>query len=349
MVRSRPLLLLVASAVVMLVMASPAIAEPGDLGLRLDAVVSGKQKPAVVLTPQASVKKLTVTLTREGAKPQTLRAGRVAAGKTKRLTFKTPVGVFDYTASFKVTWADGQKSAFDTTFQITRVGKLELSIGPGDVDMEARRLVFRMTNPAARAELVLLGERGRRIGHEEVEYDGEAPGNELELTWSAPAGGADIVRMDLKVIDIAGFWTGMQITPFTIEIPHDELEFASGRAEIRATEAPKLKTTLNLIAEALTTHGTLLALKLYVAGYTDTVGNRAYNQGLSNRRAQSIARWYRAHGITIPIYYCGFGEDFLAKQTPDETDEPANRRALYILSSQPPTGQAFPAASWKRL
>ena len=34
---------------------------------------------------------------------------------------------------------------------------------------------------------------------------------------------------------------------------------------------------------------------------------------------------------------------------PEETDEPANRRALYILSSQPPTGESFPSARWKRL
>jgi len=345
----RPLSLTLVAGGLLLAAAAPAFADQGDLGLGLDAIVSGKQKPAIVLTPRAAVKKLTVKLVREGAKPQTLRAGRVAAGKTKRLAFKTPVGVVDYTATFSVSWADGTKTEFDTTFQITRIGKLALSIGPGDVDMEARRLVFRMTNPAAKAELVLLGERARRIGFEEVNYDGAAPGSDLELTWSAPAAGADIVRMDLKVTDIAGFWTGMQITPFTIEIPHDELEFASGRAEIRTAEAPKLQNTLGLIQDALAKHGTLLALRLYVAGYTDTVGNRGYNLDLSRRRAQAIARWYRAHGIAVPIHYSGFGEDFLAKKTPDETDEPANRRALYILSSQPPTGPSFPKSNWKRL
>ncbi|MGB0589727.1 MAG: OmpA family protein [Myxococcota bacterium] len=338
-----------ATLAILLMFPSPALAEPGALGMRLDAVVSGKQKPAIVLEPAAALKKLTVTLTREGAKKQVLRAGRVAVGKTKRLGFKSPVGVHEYNARFQVKWADGSDTDFTTTFKVTRVGKLELAIGPGDVDMEARRMVFRITNPVAKAELILLGERGRRIGIEEVDFDSEPPGSPLELTWSAPAGGADIVRMDLKVTDIAGFWTGMQITPFSIEIPHDELEFASGKAEVRASEAPKLERTLGLVRDALAKHGTLLALKFYVAGYTDTVGNAAYNRELSNRRARSIAAWFRAHGLKIPIHYCGFGEEFLAKQTPDETDEPANRRAIYILTSQAPTGAPFPGSKWKRL
>ena len=322
-------------------------AEPGELGLALDAIVSGKKKPAIILQPTAAVKKLTVTLQREGARAITLRASRLAPGKTKRLAFTSPVGVFEYAATFDIQWAEGRESTFSTTFKITRVGKLKLSIGPGDVDMEARTLVFRLTNPAASAELILLGERGRRIGVEEVEYDAEEPGTALELSWSAPD--EDIVTMDLKVTDIAGFWTGMRITPFSIEIPHDELEFASGRAEVRPEEAHKLEKTLSHIEKALETHGTLLALRLYVAGYTDTVGNRGYNKELSNRRARSIAAWYRAHGVKIPIHYCGFGEDYLAKKTPDETDEPVNRRALYILSSQPPTGAGFPKANWRRL
>ena len=333
----------------MMMLSSPAFAEPGALGLRLDAVVSGKQKPAIVLEPASALKKLRVTLTRDGAKKQVLRAGRLSVGKTKRLSFKSPVGVYDYSARFEVSWADGTDSDFTTTFKVTRVGKLELSIGPGDVDMEERRMVFRITHPVAKAELVLLGERGRRIGLEEVEFDSEAPGSPLEMTWSTPGGGADIVRMDLKVWDIAGFWTGMQITPFSIEIPHDELEFASGKAEVRPTEAPKLERTLGLVRDALAKHGTLLALKFYVAGYTDTVGNAAYNKDLSNRRARSIAAWFRANGLKIPIHYCGFGEGFLAKKTPDETDEPANRRAIYILTSQAPTGAPFPGAKWKRL
>ena len=176
---------------------------------------------------------------------------------------------------------------------------------------------------------------------------GAAPGTALELAWPEVEG--DIVRMDLKVTDVAGFWVGMQITPFSIEIPHEEVVFESGQAAVRDSEAPKLQTTLGHIRKALDTHGTLLQLKLFVAGYTDTVGGAAYNKDLSTRRARAIAQWFRKHGVRVPIFYQGFGEGVQAKPTPDETDEPANRRALYILSSQVPSGKDVPTNAWKKL
>ena len=35
--------------------------------------------------------------------------------------------------------------------------------------------------------------------------------------------------------------------------------------------------------------------------------------------------------------------------TPDETDELANRRALYVLAAEKPVSPAFPRADWQRL
>ena len=40
----------------------------------------------------------------------------------------------------------------------------------------------------------------------------------------------------------------------------------------------------------------------------------------------------------------GFGEDQPAVATPDETDEPANRRADYVLKVEPPS-----AGAWSKL
>jgi outer membrane protein OmpA-like peptidoglycan-associated protein len=71
---------------------------------------------------------------------------------------------------------------------------------------------------------------------------------------------------------------------------------------------------------------------------------------LSNRRARSIARWIRAHGFTYPIFFHGFGESLLAVKTPDETENGANRRVLYIVSSNPPPpGSDVPEVKWTAL
>ena len=108
--------------------------------------------------------------------------------------------------------------------------------------------------------------------------------------------------------------------------------------------------THSVSKKALKRHGTLLALKLYVGGCTDTVGPKGANQALSERRARSIAIWLTKNGLprTVPVHYRGFGEELLKKPTPDETDEILNRRAIYILSSQPPS-IGGKSRGWKRL
>jgi outer membrane protein OmpA-like peptidoglycan-associated protein len=311
------------------------------LGLGLRAVVKGKEKPAIILRPRAALKKVSIELSREGFKT-TLKSGKIRAGGTKEIRFKQPVGVFDYQARFQVQWSDGERSDFTTTFKITKVGELELKMGAGDVDMEARRMTFRITNPAKTAQLLILGAQGVLLDTVEQSFDGQAPGSELALEWDEVDG--DIVRMDLKVTDVANFHVGMQVTPFSIDIPHDDVEFASGKHAIKPAEEPKLRSTLGHIHKALASHGTLLTLRLYIGGCTDTVGPKGSNQSLSERRARSIAAWFRKNGVDIPTFYKGYGEERLAVPTPDDTDEPRNRRAEYVLSSLSP-----PGGGWKKL
>jgi hypothetical protein len=50
------------------------------------------------------------------------------------------------------------------------------------------------------------------------------------------------------------------------------------------------------------------------------------------------------------VLYEGFGEEALLVSTPDETDEPKNRRAEYILSIDDPTTPNVPfPPRWQRL
>lgn len=312
------------------------------LGLGLKAVVKGKDRPAIILRPHATFRRLSVTLERSDGVKTVLKSGKLRRGKTKELRFKQPVGVFEYRARFEVVWDDGVISDFTTTFKITQVGELRLNMGAGDVDMEARTMRFRITNPAQEAELVILGAKGKRLDVVTRSFDNPAPGSVLTLEWDAVDD--EIVRMDLKVTDVAGFFAGMQVIPFSIEIPHDDVEFASGKHSIRPAEEAKLRTTLGHIQKALATHGTLLTLRLYIGGCTDTVGGRASNQALSERRARAISTWFRKHGVSVPTLFKGYGESRLAVRTPDETDEPKNRRAEYVISSLPP-----PGGGWHKL
>ena len=79
-------------------------------------------------------------------------------------------------------------------------------------------------------------------------------------------------------------------------------------------------------------------------GHTDSVGDPASNRKLSFNRAKAIAGYFRARGLSLPIYYVGMGEDAPAVDAPDETDEPRNRRAQYIVSVDAPA-----AVKWTKL
>lgn len=69
-----------------------------------------------------------------------------------------------------------------------------------------------------------------------------------------------------------------------------------------------------------------------VNGYTDTRGTPAYNQTLSENRANAVAEILEANGVPqARITTHGFGETSLAVQTPDETKEIKNRRVEIVI------------------
>jgi outer membrane protein OmpA-like peptidoglycan-associated protein len=334
--------------------------EEARLGLQLQALVSGNDQPAILLAPGEGVANVKVRLERAqaaspGSSPASAQApvtnlssGAIAAGSRKTLSVTQPFGTFEYTAHFDAKFTNGEASAFDMKFSLTRVDKLQLELSPENVNLDARTLSFRINNPGKVATIELYGKSGTKLATVEKSLAGTPGGTAVSMSWGAPA--EELLYLDVKVTDVAGFWKGVRLTPFSVNIPHEEVEFESGKFDIRGDQEPKLKKTLSLIKDALDQHGKLIELRLYVAGYTDTVGSKDSNRILSQNRARSIAAWFSRNGIKVPIFYQGFGEDVLAKPTPDETAEQANRRALYILSSQTPASSTnLPKSSWSRL
>ena len=74
-----------------------------------------------------------------------------------------------------------------------------------------------------------------------------------------------------------------------------------------------------------------------VNGYADTTGARAYNQQLSQARAEAVANELIHEGVEpARVSPRGYGETNLRVQTPDNVDEPRNRRVEIVL--EPVTG-----------
>lgn len=323
----------------------------GDLGVSFIGSVSGDKQPAIVIEPSRSVKTVSISLERGDKKTMRLGARNVAAGTRQEIAVRQDFGTHKYQAKFQVTWGDGSSDEFRMRFQLSRTKKLTLDLNTDDVDLDGRTMHFTLSNPAQKAELTLVGKDGKTISTVTERYGNAKPGTRLDLAWKDP--GQELLYMDLKVYDEGGFWTGVRLTPVSISIPHVDVEFESGRWNIRPSEEPKLVKAHEEIEKSiqkLQQANVNLPLRLYVAGYTDTVGSVGSNQTLSTNRARSIAAWFKRKGVRMPVFYAGFGEKVLAKPTPDETPEQANRRALYVLATQTPAkGGAFPHQNWKRL
>lgn len=324
-------------------------AGPEDLGLGyLTAVKEGVQ-PSLVLKPTVAVKSVVFTLTARGSRvQQVVKVGAVAANATKKVPIVHGEGRETYDGSIAVEWGDGSSGDFTFTFDAVRYHALTIDMTWEDVDLAHREVTCRASHEVSRIVISLLDAGGAVIAREQRDFDPPiAGGEELSIAWGESERAA--AKLKLEVFDPDGVWASMAITPFTITIPHDEVQFELGRADLPKGEVPKLERTLAALRKALAEHGTLLDLKLFVAGFTDTVGDRATNQALSLKRAAAISGWFRAKGVRLPIFYRGFGEEELAVATPDETDEVRNRRALYILSVHPPLGVRVAASGWEAL
>ena len=87
-----------------------------------------------------------------------------------------------------------------------------------------------------------------------------------------------------------------------------------------------------IIAQAASDSKTANTTSLSVSGYTDTSGTAVYNQGLSMRRAKSVAAQLVTDGVPASeIEIHAFGETHLLVPTGPGVREPQNRRVEIIL------------------
>ena len=180
-----------------------------------------------------------------------------------------------------------------------------------------------------------------------------------EIIWSAaittvatPSGHGGACRSAAACSPTRGASSASRSRSTTSQPPCASFSPKLRSCEIRPSEAQKLDASYQKIIDAVATVRKAepdLAIKLYIAGHTDTVGSAADNRKLSLARARAIAAWFHDRGLPLPIAYAGFGEDAPKVRTSDNTDEPRNRRADYIVGVEPPLIARGVAAAWHNL
>ena len=112
------------------------------------------------------------------------------------------------------------------------------------------------------------------------------------------------------------------VTPERVKIDlAADVLFAFDRADLQPTAATALGEVATVIAG-------YPQARIAVDGYTDAKGSNAYNQDLSQRRAESVVAWLTAHGVAAAqLQARGHGEaDPVAPNAkPDGSDDPDGR------------------------
>jgi outer membrane protein OmpA-like peptidoglycan-associated protein len=270
-------------------------------------------------------------------------------GKTKTFDLKQPDGEFRWDCEARGWYGTGEGEYYDLPMSFAAFvgGGLTIHVPREEIDRQSRMLVAKSNRAVVSAHIVVIGEDGPAFDAD-VEVLENEPGDEILIQWEGPE---EVLRLDVTLHDKWGFFAFENIFPWSLEIPHDDVNFATGSHEIEPSEMAKIdRAWKQHIKDKVEAYSKYVEVRLYIGGYTDTVGDRGDNQGLSSRRAKTIAAAFRAKGFTGSIYHQGFGEDGLAIATEDGVDEIANRRAVYLLASRPPApSSALPRANWKPL
>lgn len=320
-----------------------------DLGFAVRGHVKlAQEKPVLIFKPTVAVAALKAECKRSDGAQVPIAIGPMRAGQEKRVPVPQGKGVFKYACKLEGKANGIAFKDFELEFD-TAVGDVpKIQIAAEDVDEAKRQLTVRLTEPAGKIELDVTGDDGKPIDNVTAKFNGEAPGTPLVVKWTQKDDQV-MSRFSLRAYDPAGYWNGLEAVTF-IDIPHEDIVFESGKWDILPTEEKKLEAPLDRIAVELKRVAGYLQVHLYIGGYTDTVGKPEDNDELSKKRASSIAAWFAKKGINAGIFAQGFGERVLKVQTPDNTDEIKNRRASYVLGTQPPpANRGFPTRNWHRV
>ena len=348
--RSVPSLCVLAALLLTLLVPRPADAGM-FIGLDKDLVNPKKgEQPTVVISFDEKLKQAVITVT--GAQnnfKQSWTFTNVTPSREYTISWKQGMGEVDYTISVFMDLPYGEDYTDEAYVWVAAAEPITAKIPADRVDMETMSFDLVTNHPPSRVELEVMDDERRIIGKSTFKVKDAVRGKPVRVTWEQQSEG-NIFKVSTVAHDDYGYWAGVDIIPWSLVIDHEDVNFETARHEILSTEAPKVDAAWDEISKVVEKYGEWVQCSLYVAGYTDTVGDASSNQALSQRRAMSLATYFKSKGATFPIWYQGFGESVLAVETEDSVDELANRRALYVITAgNPPYTKDTPRGNWRRL
>jgi outer membrane protein OmpA-like peptidoglycan-associated protein len=336
----------------------------GGFNWSFGSQTDAKGTATVELTADESLNGVKVTIKGDDG-TEVEKTINIKAGKNTKVTWTQKSRQVSY--DIKIEANDSFTSGnFDVVRPIAggTQGSISLLSGRAEIVDEQK---IRYTTPFTLSShgLQVFNTEGDMIVDETVTDKVIEAGETFELSWRTTD---EVFMIKVTGSDDTGYSATDSRVPWSVHIPHTEVNFDSGKFNIKPDEEWKVAEAFAVLVHELDhlekankalddldpskkTSADDITVQLYIVGYTDTVGNAADNKKLSENRAKSIAQYFVDKGAWCEIHYAGMGENGLAVNTGDSTDEVRNRRALYLLSPQTPAGggQVPGSGAWKRL
>lgn len=346
--------------------------------MSLTAKVSAPDKPALTIIADEPLQNLSIALEpaapEDGGKPSG-EAGLFKVGQKQMKPGQKVVFPLGSGKAGSTHWqgmiqchSGGKLWKREASFDTAVARRLEIGFDRNyhseHLDLARRFVEVKLSAPADRGVIEVFADDGTRMGSGSKSFSGEPAGTWLRIPWQGQAAAARdsvVLRLALTLFDRDGNEGRIDLYPWSVSVPHEEVNFATASWDIAEGERGKLDESLNKINTVLDrVEHTLMQFadkgitatnppspKLFVIGHTDTVGGDSDNVTLSRNRARAIATYFRSKGFRLPVFYVGYGERQLRARTADNIDDARNRRADYTLALEaPPT---LSGTAWQKL
>ena len=243
-----------------------------DLGLGYTPSPGPGEKPAILITAPRAVGSMLIDC-QAGAKNFRWEPTGIPAGVEKRYEWDRDTSVTSADCYVRSVFADGMVEEIRVTLDYSYGGGLSVDLSRASADLEKHTMSVDVTAWVERAEVIAYGAKKAVLDQQTFRIN-EGPGR-IEVPWVGRA--SEVVLLDVTLHG-ENAWANFSFSPWMLDIPHDDVLFATNEATIRPEEEWKLEHTLKQLHEVLEQYGEIVPVKLYIGGCTDTVGVASSNR-----------------------------------------------------------------------
>jgi hypothetical protein len=322
--------------------AVPVLAAPVEVVIT-DRAVLGQGAPSVSVHIQERIAGFELKLRRSDGRDLVF-ADAGAPGTVRVFSLPQPVGAFRYTGELTVRFPNSETSTMPLQFDAEMIRPLELTVENKDLDLLHRKLHFKLTRPAQKAQLTVVMDTGKVALDDELPFRGEPAGTRLEVTW--PEAPGRVIKIALRAYDTSDAYSSVELFPWQLEVPHQEVAFDAGKWEIPRDQHQKLDLSYRELSRAVAQFLPLAPVRLFIVAHPMS----KQDGELSLHRARAIGRFFQKRRLRIPILYGALPESAAPAPAAGPGGDAGAPSVRYILSvGDPDFASGTVKPSWQTL